>query len=120
MGIAVKHEVPTSICEFKGCGEVSSRTFAAVGTIRLCEQHFHECLKAAADLAGEVRSAMGPHLAEFTHKWRRERNLDEGLTTEDMTKEQLSELLLAVHAELKRAVKEELPRYLRGKLKNNE
>jgi hypothetical protein len=119
MEIAEKREVPTSICEFKGCREMSSRTFAAVGTIRLCEQHFHECLNAAADLAVEVRSAFGPHLAEFTKKWRRERNLDEGLTTDDMTKEQLSEYLLAVHAELKRTVKEELPRFLREKLKNN-
>jgi hypothetical protein len=119
MGIAVKHEVPTSICEFKGCDEVSSRTFAAIGTIRLCEQHFHECLRAAADLAAETRRVIGP-LAEFTKRWRRERNLSEEWTTEDLTKEQLSEFLHAVSAELKRAVNEELSRSLRERLKNNE
>lgn len=114
------HEVATSICEFKGCGEVSSRAFAAIGTLRLCEQHFHECLTAAADLAGKTKRASGPRLAEFTVKWRRERNLSEEWTTDDMTKEPLSEFVLAVHAELKRAGYEELSRWLREKCKNNE
>jgi hypothetical protein len=120
MGIAVKHEVPTSKCEFKGCGEASSRIFAAIGPVRLCEQHFHECVSAAADLAAETRGTIGPRFAEFTKKWRRERNLSEEWTTEDLTKEQLSEFLHAVSAELKRAVNEELSRSLRERLKNNE
>jgi hypothetical protein len=120
MAIAKEHEVPTSICEFKGCHEMSIRTFAAVGTIRLCEQHFQECLRAAADLAAETKRASGPRLKLFTHKWRRERNLREEMTTEDMTKEQLAEFLQAVSAELKGPVKEELSRWLRKNLKNNE
>ena len=120
MAIPEKHEVPTSICEFNGCGEMSSRTFAAIGTLRLCEQHFHECLRAAADLAAETKRASGPRLTEFTKKWRRERNLSEEWTTDDMSKEQLSEFLLAVNAELKRAGYEELSRWLREKRKNNE
>jgi hypothetical protein len=118
MGKAVKHEVPN--CEFEGCGEVSSRTFAAVGTLRLCEQHFHECLRAAADLAAETKRASTPRLEEFTKKWRRERNLSEEWTTDDMTEEQLSEFLPAVHAELKRAGYEELSRWLRERCKYNE
>lgn len=120
MGIAGGPEVPTSICEFKGCGEESSRTFAAVGTIRLCEQHFHECLRAAADIAAETRGVIGPRLAEFSNKWRRERNLREETTTEEMTKEQLSEFLHAVSIELKCAVNEELSRWLREKCRHNE
>lgn len=32
--------------------QVSSRTFAAIGTIRLCEQHFQECLRADAGGGG--------------------------------------------------------------------
>lgn len=63
---------------------------------------------------------MGPHLAEFSKKWRRERTLAEEITTEGMTKEQLAQFLPAVQAEINTAARDEFSRWIRDKCKSDE
>lgn len=113
-----KEEALTSICEFKGCSEISSRTFPTA--TRLCEQHFHECLRVVVDLQAETREAMGLRLAEFGRKWRREKNLSVNMTMEDMTRDQLVEFLHSVRIESESVLNKEFLRWLQKKLKRKD
>ena len=75
-------QLPPSSCEFGGCGRERRRTFPVGAGIELCEQHFYECVKAAAYIETEMRSKImtSPQVSAFWQKWRHGKNLNEGWT----------------------------------------
>jgi hypothetical protein len=104
-----------SLCEFNGCTDSGRRRFDAVGTIWLCEEHFHKCVIAAAD----VQAKTSVRLGEFQRNWLRERRLPEQWTKTDLTEAEFLDLVHETRAEFNKAVNRELSRWLRDNCKGN-
>jgi hypothetical protein len=110
-----QQEAAMSLCEFNGCKESGNRRFDAIDSIWLCEEHFHKCVIAAADLQAKTPVCLG----EFQRSWLRERNLPEQWTKADLTNAEFLDLIHATRAEFNKAVNRELSCWLKENCTGN-
>lgn len=118
--VTLAREALMDLCQFKECSNAGCRAFRALGVIWLCEEHFHKCVIAAADLQAKSGGLAAPHMEEFQRNWLRERNLPEQWAKTDMSDAEFYDLVSGTRAEFNKVVSRELSRWLRENCKANE